>query len=148
ELMNIGSIWVATGASGFGREHELEADSLGSEYLSNAGYNPMATIDVLSVLKSQEDFNVRVANQQPAYHGLFATHPRNDVRLQQAVAEAADLSEGQAQASDQISDPAVFRSHIEGLPFGEGAAASSNGRNRYYQDLLSYTMVFPDKWQF
>ena len=141
ELMQIGSIWAAAGVSGFGRENELEADSLGARYLYNAGYNPRAMIDVLSVLKNQEDFNVRVAQRQPSYHGLFTTHPRNDVRLHQAVSQAGELS------SENIreSDPAVFRQYIEGLLWGESTAAPSD-RNRYYQDLLSYTMVFPDNW--
>lgn len=141
ELAQIGSIWAAAGVSGFGRENELEADSLGAQYLYNAGYNPRAMIDVLSVLKSQEDFNVRVAQRQPSYHGLFTTHPRNDVRLQQAVSQAGSLSEDQMRESDH----AVFRQHIDGLPFGENVT-STGDRNRYYQDLLSYTMVFPDTW--
>jgi predicted Zn-dependent protease len=141
ELMQIGSIWAAAGVSGFGRENELEADSLGAEYLYNAGYNPRAMIDVLSVLKNQEDFNVRVAQRQPTYHGLFTTHPRNDIRLQQAVAQAGVLDA----ANMRESDPSVFRRHMEGMLWGENTAARSD-RNRYYQDLLSYTMVFPDNW--
>lgn len=141
ELMQIGSIWAAAGVSGFGRENELEADSLGAEYLYNAGYNPRAMIDVLSVLKNQEDFNVRVAQRQPTYHGLFTTHPRNDIRLQQAVAQAGVLDEEQIRESD----PSVFRRHMEGMLWGENTAVASD-RNRYYQDLLSYTMVFPDDW--
>jgi predicted Zn-dependent protease len=141
ELMQIGSIWAAAGASGFGREHELEADSLGAEYLRNAGYNPRAMIDVLSVLKNHEDFNVRVAQRQPTYHGLFTTHPRNDVRLQQAVAQAGSLNVGEQRQVDH----AVFRQHMDGMLFGENTAARSD-RNRYYQDLMSYTLVFPDGW--
>jgi predicted Zn-dependent protease len=141
ELAQIGSIWAAAGASGFGRENELEADSLGAEYLYNAGYNPRAMIDVLSVLKNQEDFNVRVAQRQPTYHGLFTTHPRNDVRLQQAVAQAGTLSAENVRESDH----SVFRQHMDGMIFGENTAVASD-RNRYYQELLSYTMVFPDAW--
>jgi predicted Zn-dependent protease len=141
ELAQIGSIWAAAGASGFGREHELEADSLGAEYLYNAGYNPRAMIDVLSVLKNQEDFNVRVAQRQPTYHGLFTTHPRNDVRLQQAVAQAGNLSADRVRETDH----SIFRSYIDGMLFGENTSIASD-RNRYYQELLSYTMVFPDTW--
>lgn len=142
ELAQIGSIWAAAGASGFGREHELEADTLGSEYLAKAGYDPEAMIEVLTVLKNQEDFNVRVAQRQPSYHGLFTTHPRNDVRLQQAVANSGELEGSEIQESD----PAVFRQEMDGLPYGETRAPSSD-RNRYYQDLLSYTVVFPNEWQ-
>jgi len=141
ELAQIGSIWAAAGASGFGREHELEADSLGAEYLYNAGYNPRAMIDVLSVLKNQEDFNVRVAQRQPTYHGLFTTHPRNDVRLQQAVAQAGNLSADRMRETDH----SVFRQYLDGMLFGENTSIASD-RNRYYQELLSYTMVFPDTW--
>jgi predicted Zn-dependent protease len=141
ELAQVGSLWAQAGVSGFGREHELEADSLGAEYLYNAGYNPRAMIDVLSVLKNQEDFNVRVAGRRAGYHGLFATHPRNDTRLQQAIASAGNLP------ADQVreTDPAVFRQHMDGMVFGE--RRGSTDRNRYYQDTLGYTMVFPDEWR-
>ncbi|MDF1622102.1 MAG: M48 family metalloprotease [Pseudohongiella nitratireducens] len=142
ELAQIGSIWAAAGASGFGREHELEADTLGSEYLAQAGYDPAAMIEVLTVLKNQEDFNVRVAQRQPSYHGLFTTHPRNDVRLQQAVANSGELEGSEIQASD----PAIFRQEMDGLAYGETRTPSGD-RNRYYQDLLSYTVVFPNEWQ-
>jgi predicted Zn-dependent protease len=72
---------------------------------------------------------------------LFTTHPRNDVRLQQAVAQVGVLD------ADQVreSDPSVFRRHMEGMLWGENTAVASD-RNRYYQDLLSYTTVFPDNW--
>lgn len=140
ELAQLGSLWTQAGVSGFGREHELEADSLGAEYLHAAGYDPTAVIDVLSVLKNQEDFNVRVAGQRAGYHGLFATHPRNDVRLQQAVSQVGTLSE----ENRLKTDPAIFRQHVQGLTFGQ--RSGGQGRNRYYQDVMGYTMVFPNEW--
>ena len=42
---------TATLRSGYGREFELEADAYGGEFLARAGYNPLAMIDVLHVLK-------------------------------------------------------------------------------------------------
>ena len=35
---------------GYGREHELEADRLGAEYLARSGYDPDAMLEVVSVL--------------------------------------------------------------------------------------------------
>src|SRR5690606_37865048 len=70
--------------SGYGREMELEADGLGAEYLVRAGYDANAMVQVIEVLKNHEDFMKKTSNRGPAYHGLFATHPRNDTRLQQA----------------------------------------------------------------
>lgn len=143
QIMDVGSLWAQAGLSGFGREHELEADTLGAEYLRKGGYDPQAVIEVITVLKNQEDFNTRIQNQQPSYHGLFATHPRNDTRLQEAIASVGRLPAGEA---TQVDDQA-FRDHIDGLIVGESQRiAGDQGRNRYYQDLLGYTLVLPDGW--
>ncbi len=121
----------------------MEADSLGAEYLLRAGYDPNAMIDVVSVLKNQEDFNRRVQGNRGTYHGVFATHPRNDTRLQQAIASVGDLQEAEV----TLIDNSEFRAHIDGLILGESNAARQNDtRNRYYQTLLGYTLVFPDDW--
>ena len=143
QIMDVGSLWAQAGLSGFGREHELEADTLGAEYLLRAGYDPQAVINVVTVLKNQEDFNTKVANQQPSYHGLFATHPRNDTRLQQAIASVGALPANEA----TLVDNTKFRNEMEGLVVGESQRTTGTAaRNRYYQTLLGYTMVFPDDW--
>jgi predicted Zn-dependent protease len=143
QIMDVGSLWAQAGLSGFGREHELEADTLGAEYVLKAGYDPQAVIKVVTVLKNQEDFNTKVANQQPSYHGLFATHPRNDTRLQEAIASVGALPASAA----TLVDDARFRAEMDGLVVGESQATTgTEARNRYYQTLLGYTMVFPDGW--
>ena len=53
ELTNIAGAAVI---SGYGREAELEADSLGARYLAKTGYKPEAMIEVVAVLKDQEQF--------------------------------------------------------------------------------------------
>lgn len=64
---------------GYGRDMELEADGLGAQYLARGGYDPQAMIEVVRVLKNQEDFARDQAaargEAQPAggYHGLFDT---------------------------------------------------------------------------
>jgi predicted Zn-dependent protease len=144
QISQVASIWAQTGLSGFGREMELEADSVGAEYLVEAGYDPHAMIDVITVLKNQEDFNRRVTGSGGGYHGLFATHPRNDTRLQQAIAQVGALSDNEITMTDQEA----FRTHMDGLIVGESTAAKqSDTRNRYYQNLLGYTLVFPPEWE-
>jgi predicted Zn-dependent protease len=130
--------------SGYGRDMELEADSLGAEYLFNAGYDPMAMVDVITVLKNHEDFTKRTSNRGVSYHGLFASHPRNDRRLQEVVGKAGSLSSQQ----QTTLDPAEFRNQLSGLLVGpsQQIAGNSEARNRYYQNLLNFTMVFPDNW--
>ena len=100
-------------------------------------------IEVITVLKNQEDFNRKVAGTGGGYHGLFATHPRNDKRLQQAIDDVARLSGGEVTRSDD----AEFRAHLEGLVVGQSNQSQrTDERNRYYQNLLGYTLVFPPEW--
>ena len=144
ELGETTALLGGTVISGYGRDMELEADGLGAEYLLKAGYDPNAMVEVVTVLKNQEDFTKRVSGESISYHGLFATHPRNDTRLIQAVNAVGELAPGEAAEVD----PAVFRERLEGLPLGQARqTAGSQDRNRYYQNLLNYTVVFPDGWQ-
>jgi predicted Zn-dependent protease len=132
--------------SGYGREMELEADGLGTEYLVKAGYDAKAMVEVIGVLKSQEDFSKKTSNKAPAYHGLFASHPRNDTRLQQAVEQSAKISN----AAPAAIDPADFRAATTGLLVGpslQNMTGTAN-RNRYYQTLLGYTVVLPETWHY
>jgi predicted Zn-dependent protease len=129
--------------SGYGREMELEADGLGAEYLRKAGYDPNAMVEVIGVLKNHEDFMKRTSTRGPAYHGLFATHPRNDTRLKEAVAKAG------AQAGTVANvDQSEFRARTSGLIVGPSLQnmTGADARNRYYQRLLNYTIVLPDEW--
>ncbi len=131
--------------SGYGRDMELEADSLGAEYLSKAGYDPLAMVQVIEVLKNHEDFTKRTSNRTAvSYHGLFASHPRNDKRLQEVVGKAGELSEQQVSEED----PIVFREQMTGLIVGPSPqnAAGGDQRNRYYQSLFNYTLLLPEGW--
>ena len=131
--------------SGYGRDMELEADSLGAEYLFKAGYDPNAMVEVIEVLKNHEDFMKRTSNRNAvAYHGLFASHPRNDTRLQEVVGKAGTLSAEQVVENDSTE----FRSRMTGLIVGPSPqnVAGGDQRNRYYQSLLNYTLIFPEGW--
>ena len=96
------------------------------------------------MLKNQEDFNRRVRGNGDGYHGLFATHPRNDTRLQQAIAAVGQLEDSEITQENNER----FRQHIDGLIVGNSETSQeTEGRNRYYQGLLGYTLVFPDEWE-
>ena len=58
QVMNVAG---AALLSGYGREHELESDRLGAEYLANVGYDPNAMLEVVRVLKNQEIFDQKLA---------------------------------------------------------------------------------------
>ncbi len=133
--------------SGYGREQELQADRLGAEYLARSGYDPRAMLDVLRVLKAQEGFDADVARAEGrpvrAYHGLFATHPDNDTRLQQVVASARALARQGPRRSNR--DP--FLDAIDGMTFGPSAAEGVVHGNAFYHRDLGFALRFPRGWR-
>lgn len=131
---------------GYGREHELEADRLGAEYLARAGYDPEAMIQVVRILKNQELFErerAREEGREPrTYHGLFATHPDNDTRLQQVVGAAKQYASTGTGAQNRDR----FLEHIDGMTFGPGAGEGVIIDNTFYHTALDFALRFPADW--
>ena len=134
--------------SGYGREAELEADRLGASYLAKAGYDPGAMIHVIKTLKDQDVFErerARLEGREPRiYHGVFASHPDNDTRLQQAVAGAGRVA---ATATGNLQNQAAFFKEIDGLPVGSSARQGMVRENRFYHSDMQFTLAFPQGWQ-
>lgn len=127
--------------SGYGREFELEADAYGAEFLARAGYNPLAMIDVLHVLKDQSLFARQVLREPQVYHGLFSTHPKNDKRLHDAVARSQGM-----QIAELREPERDFWEMIDGLVFGDEAATGLIKDGAYYHAGLRVVIRFPTGW--
>ena len=131
--------------SGYGREHELEADKLGAEYLYRTGYDPQAMIKVIGVLKNQELFDAEVAKaegRQPrSYHGVFASHPDADQRLQEVVGEAGKLA-----GSGRVNQEEFLRM-IDKVPFGYSESQGFVRNFTFYHRELGIVLKFPDTWR-
>lgn len=133
--------------SGYGRDHELESDRLGAEYLARSGYAPQAMIDVISLLKSQEEFEKQVARQEGRapriYHGVFASHPDNDTRLQEVVAAAGAFVEHEAQTINRDA----FLRRIDGLVFGDSEDDGVVRGRQFYHHELGFALTVPEAWR-
>jgi predicted Zn-dependent protease len=132
---------------GYGRDMELEADGLGAEYMYKSGYDPDALLGVIGVLKDQEQYQRVKAKSagKPTgtYHGLYATHPRNDQRLKTVVRAANELdTDGYVENPEQ---PGEFRAHMEGLVWG-ASVQDQRAENRYYHNKLAFTFEHPPGW--
>jgi predicted Zn-dependent protease len=132
--------------SGYGREHELEADKLGAEYLARTAYDPQAIITVIGVLKNQELQDAQLAKQEGReprrYHGVFASHPDNDTRLKQAVAESDKLA-----STVHFTGRREFLAATEGLVFNDNSDQGIVRNNAFYHGELGITLQFPQTWQ-
>ena len=133
--------------SGYGREHELESDGLGAEYLARAGYDPQAILGVLRTLKAQGDYAAAQAKAEgrtpQSYHGLFASHPDEDTRLKEVLTKASFL------APDKPADNGrdAFLKHMDGMVFGDSAAQGIRRGNRFYHRDLDFALEFPPAWR-
>ncbi len=130
---------------GYGRDHELEADGLGAEYLARAGYDASAMLDVIRVLKEHELLEQELAQlegrEARSYHGLFATHPDNDTRLQEGLAHARQQSTGGARRRDE------YLARIDGLTFGPDTTRGVLESGRFLHAALGFAFDLPAGWQ-
>jgi predicted Zn-dependent protease len=132
--------------AGYGREHELEADRLGAEYIAKTGYNPQAMVEVIGVLKNQELYDIELAKQEGReprrYHGVFDTHPSNDVRLRQVVGEAKKY---------QVANPAenrdAYLNATNGMYFGDSPEQGVIRNNALLHEKLGIAVQFPPGWR-
>ena len=131
---------------GYGREHELEADKLGAEYVARTDYDAESMLDVIQVLKDQETFESQQAEaegREPRiYHGLFSTHPDHDTRLQEIV-EYASKYQSQREGKKGGEE---YLSKIDGLIFGDSPQQGITRGNHFYHEQLDISIIFPRKW--
>lgn len=134
--------------SGYGRDHELEADKLGAEYLARSGYDPQAMIEVIGVLKDQETFDAEIARKEGReprrYHGLFATHPDNDTRLKEVVGEATRLAKP---GTSQVRGAGEYLRELDGVVFGDNPELGMPRGNAFYHPGLGFALRFPQGWR-
>lgn len=84
-LLQVGALAVL---SGYSREQEFEADTLGVRYLARAGYDPEAMAGFLGKLKSESDLQAAIAGREPGsadQFNIMATHPRTADRVNRAI---------------------------------------------------------------
>lgn len=131
---------------GYGREHELEADRLGAEYIAKVGYDPEEMIKVVGILKSQEEFDKQLAEEEGreprAYHGLFATHPANDQRLQEVIRAANKF-----RSKNSRSSQGRFFELTDGMVIGSGEKDGVLRDNKFYHKDLGIALTFPKNWK-
>jgi predicted Zn-dependent protease len=103
-------------------------------------------IKVIGVLKNQELFERQRAKAEGrearAYHGVFASHPENDRRLQEVVGEAEHLK--------TTTKPRVgrrtFLDHIDGMAFSTSENDGIVVDNHFYHKPLDFGLDFGKDW--
>jgi predicted Zn-dependent protease len=133
---------------GYGRDHELEADRLGAEYLARTGYEPDAMLRVVRILKNQEGFEQELAkleDRKPrTYHGLFSTHPDNDKRLQSIIKASKTIKPTDKYLA---RGKEAYLSAIDGIAYGSSEDEGVIRGQRFYHRDMDFTLKFPRGWR-
>ena len=147
DLLQLSQMLGGALMSGYGRTQELQSDELGAKYIAQHNYDPEDMIGVIGILKDQELFNAerarREGRQVQGYHSLFATHPRNDTRLQGVIKAA----EKYRNSSAPTPDDGRFLRLTDGMIFGESESQGITRGNRFYHKGLDLFLRFPEGWR-
>lgn len=95
----------------FSRSQELQADELGIEYLSKAGYDPRAMATVLQSLAAQNALDSSLQGNNATVPEWASTHPDPASRVQSAFAKAG--------AASGTTNRDTFLTRIDGLMYGD-----------------------------
>jgi predicted Zn-dependent protease len=129
------------------REHELQADQLGAEYLNRVNFDPDTMIKVIGVLKAQETYandEARAQGRRPRdVPNYLRTHPANDQRLAD-MRRIADQYAGKYQDDGR----ARYLQAINGMTFGEGREQGVTRGQNFYHEPLGFTLRAPANWTF
>lgn len=142
---------VAAGyIASYGRDQELQADSLGAEYLSRSHYNPANMVDVIKVLKDQERFaadRARAEGKQPSTQpNWLASHPSNDKRLDD-IRQIATKYPGPDQGRYTDEGRERYLQVVQGLTFGDSPDQGLVRGRQFYHPGLGFAVTAPEGWK-
>ena len=146
EVYEAGMAYANSIIRGHGRRNELEADEAGAEYMAKLGYKPSEMISMLSIMKDYEMLQKDRAKAKGAskqtYHGIFASHPRNDSRLRTVVSRAQRLQSSETRGNGAVQ----YRKLTDGLIWGENFLAKEKKPERYSDMQLRVRFDYPEGW--
>ncbi|MGB8337928.1 MAG: M48 family metalloprotease [Burkholderiales bacterium] len=131
----------------YGRDHELQADQLGAEYLSRGGYSAKTMINVIGTLKAQElaaAERARVQGKTPQrMPDWLSSHPSNDQRLNDIINIAAKYP-----AVPGDGNRNTYLQRTGNMAFGDSREQGITRGNHFYHEPLNFAITVPQGWQF
>jgi predicted Zn-dependent protease len=131
-LLNVGGAAAQLLFLRYSRDDELEADKLGIEYSSAAGYDPR---DVIGLFQTLERMQEKETQGMPNF---LATHPDPGARIQRI----RELTAAQPRDRQALADKR-FLEAVEGLVLGEDPRQGFVDRDVFYHPDLRFRFPVP-----
>lgn len=136
QLINMGgTLWLLKNS----RDDEYEADSLGTEYLGSAGYDPIAMSTFLVSMDMQTQLHSELSGQSydPNRVDYLSTHPNTQKRVQRA----ADIAR-QTAGGDSIRRMRHLKA-IDGMIYGDAPEQGFIRGQRFAHPELRFAFTAP-----
>ena len=127
--------------AGYRREHELEADEFGLQFLIQAGYDPYAALESIQVVRDHDNFGKLSGNKPAIYHGILGSHPAHTKRLNELISQSRNIT-----FSDLELPERDYLKMLSGLRFGEETSTGVVKDSKYYHGTLRLVVEFPIGW--
>ncbi len=121
----------------YGRDDENQADELGVQYATAAGYDPREIPATYAMLKRVSD---RAGQRLPTF---LSTHPDPGSREERTRALAQQAAAGKPGLAVRSRD---YLKRQDGVVFGVDPRQGYFEENRYYHPALGFQMTFPAGW--
>jgi predicted Zn-dependent protease len=136
------SVAYAAVSLGYGRDNELQADALGTQFADKAGYDPQGMIQLLEILKSLSE------SEPSAVEEFFMSHPRTSIRITEVNTDIAKLPSQQpkgvfnaSEYKSKINNLAIVQKAYEYYDKGEDLRQ----KGQYSQALSEYNRALSIK---
>ena len=124
----------------YGRDDELQADSLGVRYAALGNWDPEGVPGMLSTLGRLD----AAAGDRKGVPNFLSTHPEPLARVKEIGPEVQKAKAGK---SGFVTDRAAMRGQVDGIIFGDNPAQGIVRGTTFLHPPLRFRLEFPAGWQ-
>ncbi len=125
----------------FSRDNEREADDLGVEYASKAGYDATAMANFFETLE-----RINPGSDRSGLPGWFSTHPNPENRVSAVRAKTKEWQQRLNLREGRVDREAYLR-RIDGLVYGDDPRQGYVADDIFYHPVLRFQFPIPSKWR-
>lgn len=125
----------------FSRDNEREADDLGVEYASKAGYDGAALAHFFESLEK-----LHLESDRSGLPGWFSTHPNPENRISAVRNKAKEWQQKLNQKAYRVNREGYLRM-IDGLIYGDDPRQGYVAEGVFYHPVLRFQFPIPTKWK-
>ncbi len=125
----------------FSRDNERQADNLGVEYATRAGFDAAHMAYFFETLE-----RLHPSADRSGLEGWFSTHPNPPDRIKAVQGKAKEWAQ-KLGAKNLRTNPDTYLRQIDGLVFGEDPRQGYVDTNVFYHPGLKFQFPVPDGWK-